>query len=97
MNTAHLNEEIKNLLLSDRDSSNFTITVVSFGYKYGIPLDAEMVFDVRFIPNPFYLSSMRNLTGTSKKVQDYVMRFPETQSFARRVEEMVEELIPRCV
>lgn len=94
MKNAQLNEEIKKLLLSEEESTSFTISIQSFGYKHGIPLDADMVFDMRFIPNPYYLKSMRKLTGNSEKVSSYVMKFPETQAFLSTVYELIENLIP---
>ncbi|MGI6751220.1 MAG: RNase adapter RapZ [Anaerovoracaceae bacterium] len=94
MKAADLYREIHSLLFPDQEDRDFSIMVTSFGFKYGIPLDADMVFDVRFIPNPFYLASMRNLTGNSKKVQEYVMKFPEASIFLNRVKEMIIDLIP---
>ena len=93
MKAAQLQEEIKNLL-STPSASGFTITIQSFGYKHGIPLDADMVFDLRFLPNPFYLPSLKNLTGNSKKVRDYVMKFEESKRFADQVHSLITELIP---
>lgn len=94
MKTAQLNEEIRKLLLTEEENASFTISIQSFGYKHGIPLDADMVFDMRFIPNPFYLKSMRKLTGNSEKVSSYVMKFPETQDFLRTLHELIDRLIP---
>lgn len=94
MKTTRLKEEIRKLLLSDEESELFTVTVKSFGYKHGIALDADIVFDVRFIPNPFYLASMRKLTGNSKKVQDYVMKFPESKEFITSLDKLINTLIP---
>jgi len=94
MKTAQLNEEIKKLLLSEDENTSFTMSIQSFGYKYGIPLDADMVFDMRFIPNPFYLKSMKKLTGNSAKVSNYVMKFPETQEFLHTVHDLINKLIP---
>ncbi len=93
MKVAQFHEELRNLLSSD-DATGFTITIQSFGYKYGIPLDADMVFDLRFIPNPYYLPSLRNLTGNSQKVRDYVMKTPQAQSFVERVYALIDDLIP---
>jgi UPF0042 nucleotide-binding protein len=81
-------------VLASEDATGFTITIQSFGFKHGIPLDADMVFDLRFIPNPFYLSSLRNLTGNSKKVQDYVMNHPQAQEFAKKTYDLIDELLP---
>ncbi len=94
MKTAKLSEEIKKLLLSEEEQDSFTITVMSFGYKHGIPLDADWVFDMRFLPNPFYLASMKNLTGNSKKVQDYVLKFPESHKFIKEIYQVINGLIP---
>lgn len=93
---AQLSEEIKKLLLSEEDEGNpgFTISIQSFGYKNGIPLDADMVFDMRFIPNPYYLKSMRKLTGNSEKVSNYVLKFPQTQEFLHTVHDLIKYLIP---
>lgn len=94
MKTVKLSEEIKRLLLSNEDSDGFTITIMSFGYKHGMPLDADWVFDVRFLPNPYYLASMKNLTGNSKKVQDYVLKFPEAHKFVKDIFDLTNYLIP---
>lgn len=94
MKSAQLSEEIKKLLLSEEENPSFTVSIQSFGYKHGIPLDADMVFDVRFIPNPFYLKSMRRLTGNSEKVSNYVMKFPQTQEFIKTVHDLIDKLIP---
>lgn len=94
MKSAKLNEEIKKLLSEGENGDSFTITLESFGYKHGMALDADWVFDVRFIPNPFYLASMKNLTGNSKKVQDYVLKFPESQMFVNEIHKLVNDLIP---
>jgi len=94
MKTAKLSEEIKELLLSEDEADGFTITIMSFGYKHGMPLDADWVFDMRFLPNPFYLASMKNLTGNSKKVQDYVLKFPESHRFIKEIYQVINDLIP---
>ena len=96
MKSAQLSEEIRNLMASP-DASRFTLTILSFGYKKGIPLDADMVFDLRFIPNPFYLASLKHLTGNSKKVKDYVLRQPETQPFIDQVHRLINDLIPSYI
>ena len=70
------------------------ITVVSFGYKYGIPLDADLVMDVRFLPNPFYVKELKSLTGEDERVQSYVLSSPETGVFVEKFAEMLDFLIP---
>jgi len=94
---AALNQELKRLLLSKKEDESFAITIQSFGYKYGMPLEADWVLDARFISNPFYLASMKNLTGKSKRVSDYVLGFPETKEFILTITGLVERLIPYYV
>lgn len=97
MRASNLKAEISSLLLSGKDTDTITMTLSSFGYKNGMPLDADMVFDVRFLPNPFYLAGMKHLTGNNKKVQKYVLKFPEAGVFLKMVHNMVEYLIPLYV
>lgn len=93
MKAAKLREEIK-ALFGRGEEATFVLNLFSFGFKHGIPLEADMVLDVRFIPNPYYVPSLKKLTGNSKKIQDYVLKFPETQSFISTVEKMLNEMIP---
>lgn len=97
MKAARLNLELRAVLLGEETKENFTITVESFGYKHGMPPEADWVFDVRFIPNPYYLTSMKKLTGNSKKVQEYVMKFPESQAFVKQIHGLINELIPHYI
>jgi RNase adapter protein RapZ len=70
------------------------ITVLSFGFKYGIPVDSDLVFDVRFLPNPFYIPELKPFSGNDKPVRDYVFNFEETNTFVDKLEDMVEFLLP---
>ncbi len=97
MKAARLNLELRAVLLGEESKENFTITIESFGYKHGMPPEADWVFDMRFIPNPYYLASMKKLTGNSKKVRDYVMKFPESQAFVTQVHGLINELIPHYI
>ncbi len=97
MKVAALHKEIKRLILSAQEAESFTITIQSFGYKYGMPAEADWVLDLRFLPNPYYLTSMRKLTGKNKKVRDYVMGFPEAQSFIDGITAMILRLIPHYI
>jgi UPF0042 nucleotide-binding protein len=72
-----------------------SITVMSFGYKYGLPVDADIVLDVRFLPNPYYNETLRNLTGLNKKVRDFVMSQTTTQTFLKKAESLLSFLLPR--
>jgi UPF0042 nucleotide-binding protein len=80
-----------------QEDSKLRITVVSFGFKYGIPLDADMVMDVRFLPNPFYIPELRAFTGNDAQVQDFVNKSPVTRDFLRRFLGMIEFLIPHYI
>ena len=92
---AELQAQIQEMLSSpDEKQSGFRITVMSFGYKHGMPLDGEMVFDVRFIPNPYYIKSMKSLTGNNRRVRDYCLRFEETQRFISDISGLIKYLIP---
>lgn len=70
------------------------VHIISFGFKYGIPIDADMIFDVRFLPNPHYVEALRPFNGEDQPVYDYVMQWPATQEFLQRTEELVDFLIP---
>lgn len=70
------------------------ITILSFGFKYGIPVDSDLVFDVRFLPNPFYIPELKAFSGNDKEVRDYVFSFEVTNSFIDKLQDMVEFLIP---
>lgn len=76
---------------------NLSITVLSFGFKYGIPTDADLVFDVRFIPNPFYIPELKPFSGSDEPVKDYVLAQEETKGFLIRLEDMLRFLIPNYV
>lgn len=73
------------------------LTVVSFGFKYGLPQEADLVLDVRCLPNPFYVPELKNLTGLDQSVVDYVMAAPESQELLRRYEHMLEYALPLYV
>lgn len=76
---------------------NLSITVLSFGFKYGIPVDSDLVFDVRFIPNPFYIPDLKPFSGNDEPVRNYVLSQTETQGFLSRIEDMLKFLIPNYV
>ena len=91
---AQLQSKIQSVLFEEEPEHGFKITVMSFGYKHGMAMDADVVFDVRFIPNPYYLEEMREMTGNDAKVREYVMSFEETQTFVNNIVAMIEYLIP---
>lgn len=89
-----LKEQINDIFLADKPFANFTITILSFGFKYGTPNDADLMFDVRFIPNPFYIASLKEQTGDDKPVQDYVMSHEVSSNFLNKLIDMIDYLIP---
>ena len=93
--TRELKQELERIFIQGKVFRNMMVTIVSFGFKYGIPGDADLVFDVRFLPNPYYISELRPLTGEDEKVFDYVMSSEDAQEFAGMLESMVRFLIPR--
>ena len=97
MKSANLHEEIKRLLLNEEDNDSFNITVMSFGFKNGMPQEADWVLDARFLPNPFYVPSLKKLTGNNKKVRDYVMKSKLAQDFAGRIVGLACDLIPSYI
>jgi len=91
---AQLNNELSRVLNNQRTEDLFSVSVVSFGFKYGTPIDCDLVFDVRFIPNPFYVSDMKHLSGKDKQVEQYVMSFDETKEFLHKLIDMIDFLLP---
>ena len=94
MKAAQLWDEINHLLNSKENSRTFMINIMSFGYKRGTPLAGDMVFDMRFIPNPYYVKSLRPLTGNNAKVSRYVLKHEVTQEFLDKAMGMIDMLIP---
>lgn len=95
--TRELKEELERIFLQNEEYNNLMVTILSFGFKYGIPADADLVFDVRFLPNPFYIDELKHRTGNDKEVQDYVMSFSEAHIFIEKLSDMVEFLIPNYI
>jgi UPF0042 nucleotide-binding protein len=95
--TRDLQAELRKLFVENRDFKNLYITVLSFGFKYGIPADADLVFDVRFLPNPYYVEELRPLTGLDVPIQKYVMDAPQYWEFMDKLTDMVGFLIPNYV
>ena len=92
--TRELKKELNNIFVDNGKFSNMMISVLSFGFKYGIPEDADLVFDVRFLPNPYYVDELRPQTGMDEGVYNYVMDNETARQFAQKLEDMVEFLIP---
>lgn len=94
MKTAQFKKKLLEVLADEYKEETFVINVMSFGYKYGMPMSADMVFDMRFIPNPFYVPSLKKLTGNSKKVRNFVMKHLVTQMFVKDLDSLVNNIIP---
>lgn len=95
--TRELKEELDRIFVQNEEYNSLMVTILSFGFKHGIPADADLVFDVRFLPNPFYIDELKYKTGNDKEVQDYVMGFPEASVFINKLADMVEFLIPNYI
>jgi len=92
-----LKEQITSVYGTTGDEQSLNITVMSFGYKHGTPLDSDLVFDVRFLPNPFYIDELRSLTGNDKQVQDYVLDSPVSRNFMDKFSDLMKFLIPHYI
>lgn len=95
--TRELKEELDRIFVKNEEYNSLMINVMSFGFKHGIPLDADLVFDVRFLPNPFYIDELKLKTGNDKEVRDYVMSFQEAEEFLKKLTDMIDFLIPNYV
>ncbi|AYF53622.1 RNase adapter RapZ [Clostridium botulinum C] len=98
MTQMQLREKIWRIYGDDEQIQNrLIIDVLSFGFKYGIPVDADLVFDVRFLPNPYYIPELKKFSGDDKEIQDYVLGFKETKEFINKLDDMLEFLIPNYI
>lgn len=88
-----LSNKIKELAASEK-KKNINIHIQSFGFKYGVPIDTDLIFDVRVLPNPYYVESLKLKTGNDKEVYDYVMNFPESEELYNKILDLVKFLIP---
>ena len=95
--TRELKEELDRMVVQNEEYHRVMVTILSFGFKHGIPADADLVFDVRFLPNPFYIDELKYKTGNDREVQDYVMSFSEAHIFIEKLSDMLEFLIPNYV
>lgn len=95
--TRELKIELEKIFVKGHSFCNLYITVMSFGFKYGIPNDSDLVFDVRFLPNPYYIDELKEKTGNDPEVQDYVMENDKARVFLDKLKDMVEFLIPNYI
>ena len=95
--TRELKEELDRIFVENAEYNSLMVTVMSFGFKHGIPSDADLVMDVRFLPNPFYVDELKYKTGNDGEVQEYVMGFPEAEEFMTKMSDLLQFLIPNYV
>ncbi|MCM1256449.1 MAG: RNase adapter RapZ [Roseburia sp.] len=95
--TRELRGELEKIFVKNQDYKSLFITILSFGFKYGIPADSDLVFDVRFLPNPYYVEGLRAKSGNDKEIQDYVLQFKEAHEFLEKLTDMVRFLIPNYI
>ena len=92
-----LKGELEKIFVEDKNYESLFVTIMSFGFKYGIPADADLVFDVRFLPNPYYVEELRPKTGNDREIQQFVMRHPQAHVFLNKLEDTIRFLIPNYI
>lgn len=97
MSTRQLREEIEKIFIENKDFESMIINVVSFGFKYGIPIDADLVFDVRFLPNPYYVDELKHYTGLEDRIKHYVLSWKEAGDFISKISDLLEFLVPNYI
>jgi UPF0042 nucleotide-binding protein len=97
MLTREFKQELEKIFIHGKQYNNLFVTVLSFGFKYGITSDADLVFDVRFLPNPYYINELKYLTGNDKEIQDYVMGFEAANVFLEKIDDLIKFLLPNYV
>ena len=97
MLTRELRKELEQIFVNNREYKNLFVNILSFGFKYGIPNDSDLVFDVRFLPNPYYIAELKEKTGNEKEVQDFVMGMDVSRHFLSKLVDMIQFLIPNYI
>lgn len=92
-----LKREVRSFINGEDVDNNFIVQIMSFGYKYGIPLESDLAFDVRFIENPFYVDNLKGLTGLDKEVEDFVLKNPNTKTFLDKTIDLIKFLLPNYI
>ncbi|MBE5905310.1 MAG: RNase adapter RapZ [Lachnospiraceae bacterium] len=95
--TRELKAELERIFVGNQDFKSLMVSIVSFGFKYGIPTDSDLVFDVRFLPNPYYVEGLKYLNGNDQEIKEYVMQYPQAGEFLDKLEDMVTFLIPHYI
>mgnify|MGYP002537994214 FL=1 len=94
LSTAQLRSELLRLFDTRGEKAGMTVNVTSFGFKYGLPMEADLVMDVRFMPNPYYIETLRPKTGLDRDVYEYVFKFQQTKDFMKRLEDLLAFVLP---
>lgn len=95
--TRELKAELERIFVKNQDFKSLMVSIVSFGFKYGIPTDSDLVFDVRFLPNPYYVEGLKYKNGNDIEIQQFVMQYPQAEEFLSKLEDMVTFLIPHYI
>lgn len=95
--TRELKEALERIFLKNEEYNSLMVSIMSFGFKHGIPVDADLVFDVRFLPNPYYIEGLKYKTGNDREVQEYVMSFQESGEFLKKLIDMIQFLLPNYI
>ena len=95
--TRELKKELENIFVNNESYNSLMVNILSFGFKHGLPSDVDLVFDVRFLPNPYYIEDLKEKSGNDKEVRDYVMACPESKIFLDKLIDMLLFLIPNYV
>ena len=95
--TRELKAELENIFVKNESYNSLMVNILSFGFKHGLPSDVDLVFDVRFLPNPYYIDELKEKSGNDKEVRDYVMSFEESRIFLEKLNDMLLFLIPNYV
>lgn len=95
--TRELKAELEEIFVQNKEYHNLFVTILSFGFKYGIPADSDLVFDVRFLPNPYYVEGLRSKTGNDSEIQEFVLQYPQAHEFLNKLEDMIRFLIPNYI
>ena len=97
LSSAKLRGELLQIFGGGNEQSAMNVNVISFGFKYGVPIEADMVFDVRFLPNPYYIAELKNQTGLDESVRSFVFGYQQTRDFMRHVQDLLSFLLPLFV
>lgn len=92
-----LRSEIEKIFILNKDYKNLFVTILSFGFKYGVPADCDLVFDVRFLPNPYYIPELKHKTGEDREVREFVLDSEVSQEFLKKLTDMIQFLIPHYI